>query len=336
MHRVRRYLLLVPLALVLGCGGDDDDLGHYFAAKPYKDPACNVSDSRLATRREIRIYTNGIDAPTFSRALQRYYRRHGLVFYSKQSIQVVDQKYAIDTDEVELSRMLVKQFPGVDVDDPTLETRDPVLFEKVVKAVLNYMFRPVIEFAKSHAAGTGLTNLVLLPQIPRPGGGQLSAGGGDVVGLAISPALLQRFQGADIPEGRAWKTVDLPADFTPMMFLDGELLGQLTSLDPDLVDLVAAHEFGHTGALVHREEPHNLMLPAVRPGESSCRDRLDDDQIDTMRDTLGITDKAAGALRARPESTPGELRALLPSRQLSAILHGDRQAMADLIRQFAH
>lgn len=340
MHCVNKYLPLAAaaaglLSLLSGCGGDDG-FDHYFAAGPYKNDACNIADGRLATRREVRIFTNGIDAPEFGRSLQRYYRRHGLTFFSTQAVQTIDQKYALDTDEIDLSRALMKEFPGVDLNDTTLETRDPVLYEKIVTAALNFMFRPVLEFARAHAAGTGITNLVLLPQIPRPGGGGLGLSGGEIAGLAISPALLQRFQGMDIPEGAAWKTIDLPADFTPMMFLDGTLLGQLMSADPDMVDLVAAHEFGHTGALVHRSESHNLMLPAVRLGESTCADSLADDQIDTMRDTLGITSKSTAPLRVRDEGAGQALSTLLSGRQLSAILRGDRAAMGDLIRKFAH
>jgi hypothetical protein len=337
MHRVNRLpSAALALALLSGCGGHDDSFDHYFSASPYRNPACNVADDRLAVRREVRIFTNGIDAPVFARALQRYYRRHGLTFYSTQAIQLVDQKYALDTDEIDLSRALMKEFPGVDLNDPALEMKDPVLFEKVVRSVLNYMFRPVLEFARTHAAGTGLTNLVLLPQIPRPGGGSLFPPGGEVAGLAISPALLLRFMGQDVPEGAAWKSIDLPPDFTPMMFLDGKLLGKVMSADPDLVDLVAAHEFGHTGGLIHREVAHNLMFPAVEPGVNTCADALDPDQIDTMRDTLGITAKATGPLRAREEEQRQELRALLPSAQLARILGGDRTAMGELVRRLAH
>src|SRR4029453_10928848 len=113
------------------------------------------------------------------------------------------------------------------------------------------------------AAGTQITNLVLVPQILRPGGADLAPSGGEVAGLAISPALLRRFDAMDIAEGAAWKALDLPADFTPMMFLDGKVLGEILSGAPVLVDLVAAHEFGHTGGLIHRQESHNLMLPGV-------------------------------------------------------------------------
>jgi hypothetical protein len=337
MHRVTNRLPAAALALALlsGCGGGDDNLDHYFAASPYRDAECNILDGRLTTRREVRLFTNGIDAPAFGRALQRYYRRYGLSFYSVQPVQVTDQKYALDTDEIELSRALAKDFPGVDLNDPALETKDPVLYEKLVKAVLNYMFRPVLEFARAHPAGTEVTNLVLLPHLPRPGGGSLFPPGGEVAGLAISPALIQRFQGQDIPEGAAWKNLDLPPDFTPMMFLDGTVLGKVMSADPDLVDLVAAHEFGHTGGLIHREVAHNLMFPAAKLGESKCSDSLDDDQIDSMRATLGITAKLPAPLRVKEEGPLPELRGLLPSRQLSAILHGDRTALGDLVRRLA-
>src|SRR6185436_21101972 len=102
-----------------------------------------------------------------------------------------------------------KQFPGVNLDDAELMTKDPELYQRVVKVVMNFMFRPIIEFARGHIAGAQVTNLVLVPQIIRPDGADVSPAGGEVAGLAISPALLLRFQGKDIPEGEAWQALDL-------------------------------------------------------------------------------------------------------------------------------
>src|SRR5205814_4983269 len=123
----------------------------------------------------------------------RYYLRYGLSFFSTQAIQVVDQKYALDTDAFSLNQALAKDFPGVDLNDQTLMMKDPALYQRIVKAVMNFMFRPIIEFARGHAAGTDRTNLILLPQITRPGGEELFPAGAEVAGMAISPALIQRF-----------------------------------------------------------------------------------------------------------------------------------------------
>ena len=71
--------------------------------------------------------------------------------------------------------------------------------------------------------------------------------------MAMSPALLAVFARDDTPEGQIWKGVNLPGDFTPMMFLGSNVLRQLAAAHSDLRDIVVAHEFGHTNALVHRE-----------------------------------------------------------------------------------
>src|SRR4051794_14223090 len=166
MRCVTKLCLAAVLAtLFAGCGGDGPDSGfdHYFAAKGYSEPACNVPDPRLKGRREMRIFTQGVDAPVFTRSLQRYYLRYGLTFFSTQAIQVVDQKYALDPDEYDLNKALMQQFPGVNLDDMSLETKDPALYEQIVKAVMNFMFKPLIDFARKHPAGTQVTNLILVP-----------------------------------------------------------------------------------------------------------------------------------------------------------------------------
>jgi hypothetical protein len=331
------FLLSVAAA---GCGGDDGTgFDHYFATKPYKNAACNDADARLALRREVHLFTHdrNTDVPPFSRALQRYYRRHGLAFFSNQEVTETEQTYALDTDPVGLREVLTREFPGVNLDDEAALKSDPVLYQRIAKSTMNFMFRPLIEFARTHSVAADVTNLVILPQILRPN--TVGFTGGDVLGLAISPTLLRVFAGQDLPEAAAWQVLDLPQEFTPMMFLDGRLLGRLLSGAPDLVDLVAAHEFGHTGGLVHRTEEHNLMLPAVQLGVSACSDSLDDDQITTMQMTFGLAGKPTTRQAARRidpgEATPG-LHALLPPDQLPALLRGDPDALARLVKHFAN
>jgi hypothetical protein len=332
---LRLALIAVTVSLLAGCGGDaDTGFDHYFSSTPYNDPACDLPDPRLTGRHEMRLFTQGADAPVFSRGLQRYYRRYGLTFFSNEAVQVIDQKYALDTDDYSLNQALAKEFPGVNLDDQTLVMKDPALYQQIVKAVMNFTFRPIIEFARTHVAGPQITNLVLLPQILRPDGSDISAGGGEVAGLAISPALLRRFDSMDIPEGAAWKQLDLPADFSPMMFLDGKVLGQILSAAPVLADLVAAHEFGHTGGLVHRTEPHNLMLPAVAPGQNTCLDSLDDDQIETLRENLDLAAPKALLVKGERADPLAQLQVILPPSELGAILHGDRPALHRFIRHF--
>jgi hypothetical protein len=196
-------LVLAPLVLgALGCGGDDDGFDHYFTVRPYPTDLCNVADDRLAFRREMRLYSQGnTDVPPYSRALARYYRRHGLTFFSTAEVKTVEMKYALDTDSSALAAALMRDFPGIDLSDETALMSDPALYARIVKATVNFMFRPIVEFARSHGdLGTEITNLVVLPQILRPEGG---GGGSGVVGLAISPALLAVVAGQDVAEAAA-------------------------------------------------------------------------------------------------------------------------------------
>jgi hypothetical protein len=324
--------LAVLAGLALGCGdGEDTGFDHYFAAEPYQTAACNKADGSLTVDREMHLYTYGNrDVPPYSRALQRYYRRHGLRFFSQEPVRTIAQPYVLDTSGSALDKALSQAFPGLNLDDEAAIRRDPELYAKVVKVTMNFIFRPVIEFARDNGkVGVQVTNLVIVPDILRPGGEDLLGPGAEVVGLAVSPALIDVFARQDLAEGTAWKSIELPADFTPMMFLDGRILGDLMSGAPDLADLVAAHEFGHTAALVHRTEDHNLMLPAVQPGVSTCTDSLDPDQVDTMRGTLGVVATKAAPLTVAEGPAPQ-----LPTGDLTALRRGDRRAFARLLRPF--
>ena len=96
--------------------------------------------------------------------------------------------------------------------------------------------------------------------------------------------------------------MNLPANFTPMMVLGNNVLQQARVVDPVLDDLVTAHEFGHSGALVHSMVPLNLMYPSVTPHVDDCTDGLDDAQLTTMATTYGLGASAASGalLAARP------------------------------------
>lgn len=211
---------------------------------------------------------------------------------------------------------------------------DPVLWQQVLDATVNFLLRPMIDFARTQGmVGTGVTNLVVIPQIERPGGERLTPVGQEIAGMAVSPALLSVFASDDTPEGQIWKGVRLPGDFTPMMFLGSNVLRGLAAAHSDLRDIVVAHEFGHTNALVHREGNHNLMNPGVAPGQNDCRDSLADDQIATMRTNLGLADSGQ-ALLADPGRNPQinlVARHRFTPEDLRDLLRGDRGAMRRLL-----
>jgi len=104
--------------------------------------------------------------------------------------------------------------------------------------------------------------------------------------------------------------------------------------------LVASHEFGHTGALIHSLEPRNLMFAGVTPGLNDCTDSLDDAQLALMRATYGLgTAAASGALLAKgAAATPPPSRPLASFTPdgLRAMLAGDRRAMRSFVELLFH
>jgi hypothetical protein len=329
------------LALVvfsaLGCGGGGDaapDLETYFAAAPYGVESCDHVDDALRGRREIRLYSNGaVNLAAATRALQRYYDRHGLSFFATVRPEVIPQLFAIDTNDARLSAALAREFPGVDLSDEQAVMQDPALYQRVVGFALNTMFKPMLSFAAVHGQeGSDVTNVVVLPQLLSPGGsGDPLPDDESLAGISISRPLLSAFDPND-PSTAPWRELDLPPQFTPMMFLDGGVLAQAARRDPVLVDLVAAHEFGHTAGLVHRDELHNLMLPGVTPGQSRCSDGLDADQLATMHATL--FDSTPAPTPTPPATAPltaaGSRRSFPPG-LLSTLLGGDRKRLRTLL-----
>ena len=125
------------------------------------------------------------------RGLARYYQRHGLSFFTTSEPQAVDAPFAIDTDTEALGRELTRAFPGVDFTNDAAVMANPVLWQQVLNATVNFMLRPMIDFARVQGmVGAAVTNLVVIPQIERPGGERLTPMGQEIAGMAVSPALL--------------------------------------------------------------------------------------------------------------------------------------------------
>jgi hypothetical protein len=347
--RNRAFASAIAVGAVLfggpGCGGSDGqpDLTAYFAAQPYANPACNNVDGQLAGQREMRLYVGGaVDLVSLTLGLARYYHRHGLAFFTMAPPQGTPMAYALDTNSTALALALMAAFPSVDFTDEIAVMSDPVLWPQVLTFIANFMLRPMIDFANTHSeAGGAVTNLIVVPQMERPGGEPIGDPGTSLAGLAVSPALLAEFARTMPEEAEIWAGVNLPANFTPMMALGDDVLKRAGSLDPQLRDLVVSHEFGHTGALIHSFEPRNLMQQGVAPGINDCTDSLNDAQLALMRATYGLGGTAAsGALLAkRPAVAPARssrpLSSFTPD-SLRAMLAGDRRAMRSFVELLFH
>jgi hypothetical protein len=342
-----RLLALFTPALLLaasGCGGSDGPpaLSTYFEARPYANPDCNSVDLRLEGQREMRLYVHGnVDLLSTTQGLARYYHRHSLGFFTQAPPAGTTMAFALDTDTATLTVQLIEAFPNVDLSDEQALMADPVLWNQIVTFIANYVLKPMVQFASEHAAGPGVTNLVVLADLERPGGQQVGDPGTTLAGLAISPALLAEFAVTMPEESDIWQGVTFPPDFTPMMVLGHNAMARLTRTAPDLKDLLTAHEFGHTAALIHTTVERNLMYPSVAVGRDNCTNGLDDAQLATMARTLGLGGAATSALaNARAAATSTRATAATPPAfspaDLRAMLAGDRRALRALVERLFH
>jgi hypothetical protein len=326
-------LLGCALLLTFACE-QGDDLAYYFDSKPYGIPACDRPDPKLEGRRLVRLFTHrAVEVTDASRPMARYYRRYGFTFFTDRSAVVTEMPYALDTDIEALNALLGQEFPGVNLNDEAALMRDPDLYARILKRAGNFVMRPMVEFAREHGnQGAGVTNVVVLRDLVRPGGASLGPPGSSPAGIAISPALISALSAQGAADAGAWPDIDFPAGFTPMLFLHGVLVGQLSAIDPEVRDLIAAHEFGHTAGLVHRETEGNLMVPFAIVGRNRCSDALEPDQLATFRIGVGL-DPAARALSTRVER---DARPIVPPSRFADLLAGDGDALAAMFAPLLH
>ena len=95
----------------------------------------------------MRLFSSGgTDVEGITRGLARYYQRHGLSFFTVSEPQPITVPFAIDTDTEALGRELTRAFPGVDFTNDAAIMADPVLWQQVLNATVNFMLRPMIDF----------------------------------------------------------------------------------------------------------------------------------------------------------------------------------------------
>src|SRR4029078_6924836 len=194
---VRSLLASLALLSVVGCDGSEGPppaLDEYFTAEPYNQAACKVVDQRLAGTREVHLFVHGDfdDLLPVTQGLARYYHRHSLSFVATTDPKKVDTGYALDTDLTALTRATKAAFPGVNLNDEAALMADPELWNDIQVFMINFLMRPLIDFASANAVGQNVTNLLLLPDLERPGGEKLGGADATLAGLSASPALLAR------------------------------------------------------------------------------------------------------------------------------------------------
>jgi hypothetical protein len=284
--------------------GDEHDFATWFESEPYTDPACGLARD-LHRRRELRLFYNpgDFDPIAFTRGLQRYYRRYGIEFYTRHPPIEVPLDWVLDPDSKHIEKHLRETFPDVDFDAPLPPDADTVA--RIYTESFRFAMAPLLDFADVYGReGEDVTNVVLLPSLlPANGslGGDLQ--GATLLGLAISPRLLQSLRAdGDSQDAKFWKYVPLPDSFTPMMFIDADVLTDAPvrfHLDPVVIDITMAHEFGHTLGLQHEDIPGDLMSPRIEgAADVTCSVTLDDAQIAIADASLAGDGTTMMALRA--------------------------------------
>lgn len=337
-----------------GClfGGDDDEEADFaamkpqdpqtfsadFQSKPYGAAACDAHDGKLRGKRELRVFkTSDFDATVFTRGLASYYARHDLTFYTQYPSFDLKMPYVIDTDERRLESSLRRKFPKVNFDADEFEGTDAELAQ-IQAAAAEFVMKPLLNFVEKYGhQDPAVTNVILTGKVASTDA--LEDNDAVLAGLSISPELLKTLRATGDESAAIWQGVPLPATFNAMVFVDAKFLQSLRR--PTVVDLVIAHEFGHSAGLVHVEDESNLMTPTTGPNNATCDQSLTDAQLATMAKTLRVGDaRVVQALQASSETKPVAVRKTMPTQnrwqKVRSQLIGAHARPAEFLRDLLH
>ncbi len=299
-------------------GGAPENYAHYFKAAPYDSAHCS-SVMDLKIHREIRIfYHPGLyELKEFSQGLQRYFGRFGLRFFTRFEPLELPIDWIIEEDEMVIQAEMEERFPGVDFSEDALPP-DEATIKRINAAIFEVMMSPIIDFARTYGGqGPEITQMVLLPALMNGWGEELEEG--IILGLGISQPLIERLQRRGAVDAALWDSFPVE-EFSPMFFLNGEILAEYgAEVGEVLIDITAAHEFGHTAGLEHVDLRNNLMNSAVESASDvSCGVALDQEQLETLKEVLGGAPIPAQKARRGPLSREAGWQNTL------ALLRGER------------
>jgi hypothetical protein len=271
------------------CGADSEpdcasttlaDCATNYYLRNYTDdelPSCDPTHPTLPINRNLEIslyrYAEVSDAATVlhAKGLQAYYAPNQLLMHTADIARFESIRYAIGGTMAELNQALTDA--GI---APTATSLTEEEQARAQKAIGQVIFAPTRAFFERHALPEqSKVNVVVIDQIVSPAMVELMDVDGIIVGLGLSPTLLERVEQADPNSGSLNTMLQVTERFTPTLFVGNT---DITRLKVNFQHVVA-HEMGHALGLPHVEDENNLM---EQGGDVTCRHWLSEDQIAAM------------------------------------------------------